>query len=608
MSDPLLTVKDLTVSARLPFGGSVQTLHGVDLTVVPGEVVALIGESGAGKTTLALSALGYARAGTELSGGTVHYLDLDLRTMDAPARQAFRGREVAYVAQSAAAALNPAMTIGAQILEILNVHGYRDRQVNVQHAIDLMAKLHLPDPEGLMRRYPLSISGGQQQRVMMAMALACHPKLLVLDEPTTALDVTTQIEVLKAIKDIIADLGTAAIYVTHDLSVVAQVADRILVMKDGQVVDEGVTDTILTQSTHEYTNTLMAAAHQRPSEATADVAPIPAPQEARLSVQGVSASYAKRRLFAPPKTVAANVLHGVSLDVFPSEILALVGESGSGKSTLARVIAGLHAPTEGTITLSSRTLAAKVPQRSKDDLRRIQMVFQSPEQSLNPENTIEAIIGRSLTHYHGMKGRRRRERVAELLEMVDLPADALNRYPRELSGGQRQRVSIARAFAAEPEIILCDEFLSALDTVVAARILELMERLRAKHQVSYVFISHDLATVASVADRMAVMYAGRIVETGRTRDVFRPPHHPYTRLLIESIPELRQGWLEDVLERRHVSEWDGTTPRDGLCPFRPRCPLAHEPCAQEPPPVRDLGNGQNCLCWLERPALAEQTN
>ena len=638
----LLAIEELSVEGRPPSGIWVETVHRCSVRVDPGEVVALIGESGAGKTTLALAALGYARPGTRFTGGRVLLQGRDVLAMPAPKRRDLRGREVAYVAQSAQAALNPAIPVGEQIVESLALHGMGEGAA--RRALDLLDLLDLPHPESLARRYPHQISGGQQQRVMMAMALACRPRLLVLDEPTTALDVTTQIEVLKAIKHVIRERNTAAVYVSHDLSVVAQLADRILVMHRGRAVEEGTTAAILTAARRDYTRTLLAAVKPKPGALPAGVAsamkesppagmavamedsppagmavamkestparvavatedsppagahpPAAAPV---LAVRAVDASYERPRPFRQLAR-ERHVLHGVDLEVHPREVLAVVGESGSGKSTLARVVAGLHPPLAGQVALDGEALAGRARRRSREQLRRIQIVFQSPEQSLNPERRVGEALARPLRLYFGMSGSAQADRIAELLEMVGLDPDFAGRFPAELSGGQRQRVSIARAFAARPDVILCDEVLSALDTVVASRILELMKALRERHRVAYLFISHDLSTVASIADRVAVMYAGRIVDAGPTGAVFAPPHHPYTQLLIGSVPALRQGWLEEVVASREAEAGmrSNAMLHDLPCPFRRRCPLALPGrCDAEPAPRRRLGGGHVVFC------------
>jgi len=599
MSSALLRVSNLTVEGEAPDGGWRSILANVSISVEPGEVVALIGESGAGKTTLALAALGYCRAGTRVAAGRISFGTTEVLSLSRRGKRDFRGREVAYVAQSAASALNPSIRIGEQVSEGLALHRLQDRVDPEARMLELLTLLRLPDPPALARRYPSQMSGGQQQRVMTAMAMTCAPKLLVLDEPTTALDVTTQIEVLKAIKDAIRHHNTAAIYVSHDLSVVAQIATRIVVMRHGDIVEQGPAEAILENPRRDYTRALLGAVR------TMDGAAAPARPgkvlQPLLSVAAVSAGY-RRSMFRAPRE-SDLVLHDVSLDVMPGETLALAGESGSGKSTLVRVVAGLHKPSAGAIRLGGKVLAAASRRRAKAELRRVQIVLQSPEQALNPRIDVGGAIGQVLRFYWDLSQAEIKARTAELLEMVGLPPAFAAKHPGELSGGQRQRVAIARAFAAKPDIILCDEFLSALDTLVAARIIELMAKLKREHNVAYIFVSHDLATVAQIADRVAVMYQGRIVETGRTADVFAPPQHPYTRLLVQSVPQLRRDWLDDVIARR-TSAHDGSPGTGRGCAFFGRCPVAIEHlCDRLTPPPRDFGDGHVVHCHHEAASL-----
>ncbi len=586
----LLDVRNLAVEGRSPEGGWRTILGGVSLAVEPGEVVALIGESGAGKTTLALSALGYCRAGTRFAGGSVRLGATEVLALSRDGKRGFRGRDVAYVAQSAAAALNPGIRIGEQIAEGILLHGLRQQQDPGARVSELLDLLRLPDPAAIARRYPSQMSGGQQQRVMMAMAMACRPGLLVLDEPTTALDVTTQIEVLKAISDAIRDQQVAAIYVSHDLAVVAQVATRIIVMRYGQIVEEGPAETILAAPRHDYTRALLGAVRKVGAAGATSAVKSDAPV---LSVQAVSAGY-RQGAFGRMRP-EQRVLHDVSLTVRPGETLALAGESGSGKSTLVRVIAGLHAPLSGAVALDGRTLAATTRRRSKQDLRRIQIVMQSPEQALNPKVDVGEAIARVLRFHFAMPTGEANARVTELLDMVGLPRSFASKRPAELSGGQRQRVAIARAFAAKPDVILCDEFLSALDTLVATRILDLMAELKREHDVAYVFVSHDLATVSAIADRVAVMYRGRIVEVGDTADVFASRQHPYTQLLVQSVPQLRRDWLDEAIARRRVGAETSATAAG--CAFQARCPVALPGvCDRTPPPDRDFAGGHVISC------------
>lgn len=591
--EELLNIEDLTMEAQDPKGQWRTILNNASLTVVPGEVVALIGESGAGKSTLALAALGYARTGTRFLRGTIKLSSSTLNSMTVTEKRAVRGREVAYVAQSAAVALNPAIRLRHQIREGLYLHGSMDKHDADARIFSLLRELYFTAPAEIAERYPAQLSGGQQQRAMIAMAMICRPRLLVLDEPTTALDVTTQIEVLKAIKNVIYEHHTAAVYVSHDLAVVSQIATRIVVLRNGEIVEQGQVEDILEKPQHDYTRALVGAA-KRPATVRSRELP-PRSLEPLLVVESVSARFGRRGLgFAKP---SPDVLSDVSFVLHLGETLAVVGESGSGKSTLIRVIAGLHPPFKGTVEIAKRQLARSARQRTKQDLRRIQIVFQSPEQALNPKMTVRLALDQVLKLYHDMPKAQRRSRTSELLELVDLHSGLAEKLPHQLSGGQRQRVAIARAFAAEPSVVLCDEFLSALDTIVAQRITALMAKLKSERSVSYVFVSHDLATVSDIADRVAIMLKGKIVEVGPVKDIFNDAQHPYTRLLIRSIPQMQRGWLSGAGRINSDSSENSLIASKGTCEFLNRCPFAVGGlCDQIPPPVQEQGSGHEWLC------------
>jgi peptide/nickel transport system ATP-binding protein len=601
MKSDLLRIDELTVDGWAPPGRWARVVEGVSVSVGTGEVVALIGESGAGKTTVALAALGYTRPGMRRRSGRVLFGGEDLTALPAPALRALRGRRIAYVAQSAAAALNPARRVGDQVAEGLVVHGLTRLAPPRERVLELLRRLDLPDPERLVHRYPHQLSGGQQQRMMLAMAMACAPALLVLDEPTTALDVTTQIEVLRALREAVRSTGTAAIYVSHDLALVAQMADAVVVMYRGRVVDRGPTGPLLTGTTAPYTKLLVAAVRPAPRRAPPPVRPA-GPASDRpvlLSAAGLWAAYGRGRPFGRP---APAVLRGVSCTVAAGETLALVGESGSGKSTLARVVAGLHLPSAGTVSLRGVPLAAAARRRTPDQLREIQIVFQSPDLALNPAQRVGEILDRPIRFYFDRDAAARRRRVGELLERVGLePADA-GRRPSELSGGERQRVSLARAFAAEPSVVLCDEVLSSLDTVVASTILELLKELQRASGAGYLFVSHDLATVASIADRVAVIYAGTICEEGPAARVFGTPAHPYTAALLDAVPELRPGWLDEVAAAPPPGRPGERAPGLDGCPFFARCGIRLPgTCDRVPPPVVTIASGHTARCHRTTP-------
>ena len=534
---------DLKINAIADNGTDIPIVKGINFKVREGEVVALIGESGSGKTTIALSSLGYFKPGLQCVEGEARLLGQDLTKMSNEDLRKIRGERVAYLAQSAAATFNPSLRINEQVTESAVIHGSKTKEEALSYAKTLYKRLDLPNPENIGERYPHQVSGGQLQRLMAAMALVSDPTLLVLDEPTTALDVTTQIEVLKAFKKVIREQKAAAIYVTHDLAVVAQIADRIIVLYNGSIQEKGPANSIIETPKHPYTDRLMKAVRPLPKD-TAELRKDTKNKKLKnsLSVKDVLAGYGGITNGVPKITV----LEDINIEIGKGEVVGVIGESGSGKSTLARVISGLLPAAEGSVSLFDSTLPSDLRKRSRDQLRRIQFVYQMADTALNPRHTIERIVGRPLEFYHGMKGEKRKKRLIELLEMVELPKEFLSRYPEELSGGQKQRISLARALAAEPEIILCDEVTSALDSIVGSNVIELLRKLQKNLDVSYVFISHDLSTIASFADRIVVMYNGIIVEQGPVHEVLSPPSHPYTELLISSIPELRVGWLEEA--------------------------------------------------------------
>lgn len=592
----LLEVDDLRISARNDDDELTPIVKGVSFTVARGEVVALIGESGSGKTTIALSSLGYTKPGLEFTGGEVRLEGEDVITMESDQLRGLRGQRVAYLAQSAAATFNPALTIGEQVTETCVLHGILTQEQADQRAETLYRALELPDPDRLGKRYPHQVSGGQLQRLMAATALCGKPDLLVLDEPTTALDVTTQIEVLKAFKSVIKQEGAAAIYVTHDLSVVAQIADHIVVLYAGEIQEHGTAEQVVSKPSHDYTRRLMHAVRPPPAAGQGDETSGEHRREApALEVKDILAGYGRTQGGVPSITV----LRDVNVAIERGHSVGIIGESGCGKSTLARVMAGLLPAAQGQVLLDGEELKPALQQRKRDELQKIQFVFQMADTALNPRQRIDHILGRPLEFYLGLKGKEKRRRIMELLDMVELPQDFAGRYPEELSGGQKQRVNLARALAASPEVLLCDEVISALDSIVGANVIELLKRLRKQTGVSFVFISHDLSTVASFADEIVVLYAGRVVEQGPANQVLSPPYHPYTRLLISSVPELRVGWLEETMQTQEAQAGiDRVVQLTEIgCPFFDRCPLAIEgTCDRETAPIRDLGNSHLIEC------------
>ena len=534
MTDRLLEIRNLEID-----GESDEVWHeiikGLDLDLDRGEVLGLIGESGAGKSTLGLAAMNFVRPGCRIRGGTIRFDGRELTEQSETTLRKLRGVRIAYVAQSAAASFNPAHQLIDQFSEIPVVHNVKNRQDAEADAKDLYRRVLLPDPDGIGYRYPHQVSGGQLQRAMTAMALSCRPDLIIFDEPTTALDVTTQIEVLTTIRDIVREFNTAAIYISHDLAVVAQMADRIMVLRYGELVEESTTRQMMSDPKMDYTKSLWAVRSFKKETETAatEINPV-------VKVDNVTAGYGKE-----------DILKKVTFEIHRGQTVAIVGESGSGKSTAARVITGLLPPRLGEIQFNGEALPKSFKSRNKDQLRHVQMIYQMADTALNPRQRIRNIIGRPLSFYLNLRGKQKEERIRELLSLIELEPDLyIDRYPGELSGGQKQRVSIARALAAEPEFIICDEVTSALDQLVAEGILRLLDRLQREFNLAYMFITHDLATVKAIADNVVVMLQGEIVEQGPKTDVFSPPHHEYTELLLSSVPEMDPDWLNELIAHR----------------------------------------------------------
>lgn len=537
MAEQLLKIRNLKIEGRsdevwYPI------INGIDLDLKKGEVLGLIGESGAGKSSVGLAAMGFTRDGCRISGGSVEFDGVDLVTASAAVKRSMLGKRIAYVAQSAAASFNPAHRLLDQHTEAPVQHRVQSRSESELDGIELYQRLRLPDPDNIGFRYPHQVSGGQLQRAMTAMAMSCRPDLIIFDEPTTALDVTTQIEVLAAIRDIVEQFDTAAIYITHDLAVVAQMADRIKVLLRGDEVEEADTRSMLSDPKEDYTKSLWAVrSFKRPSKPAVLKGAMPI-----VSLKNVSAAYGK-----------SPVLFDVDFDIHAGRTVAVVGESGSGKSTAARCITGLLPPSQGHIEFNGEALPLDYRKRSKDQLRQAQMIYQMADTALNPRSRIGDIIGRPVQFYSGLTGTAKRKRVEELLVQIEMePSLYIDRLPGELSGGQKQRIGIARALAAEPQFIICDEVTSALDQLVAEGILRLLAQLQDDLGLSYMFITHDLATVSAISDEVVVMKDGCVVEQGPKAEMFQPPHHPYTDLLLSSVPEMNPDWLTTLLKTRGV--------------------------------------------------------
>ncbi|MDA9290699.1 ABC transporter ATP-binding protein [Amylibacter sp.] len=529
--DILLEMKDIRID-----GFSDERWHkiikGIDLTLHRGEVMGLIGESGAGKSTLGLASMGFTKPGCKITSGSVIFDGQELVTASEDEKRALWGTRIAYVAQSAAASFNPAHRLLNQTVEASLNQNLQSRDLAEADARDLYKQLQLPDPENIGDRYPHQVSGGQLQRMMTAMAMSPRPDLIIFDEPTTALDVTTQVEVLVAMRSIVEKFNTAALYITHDLAVVAQMADVIKVLRYGKEVEEADTRTMLKSPKEDYTKSLWSVrALEKTESPNEDIV---------LSIKNIDAAY----------NGSLKVLHNVNIRIPRGRTVAVVGESGSGKSTTARVITGLLPPMAGSVEFNGEALPPELKDRNKDQLQRIQMIYQSADTAMNPRQTIAEIIGRPLEFYHGLSGLQKQERVLELLKMIELDESFYDRLPSELSGGQKQRVCIARALAADPEIIICDEVTSALDQIVQEGILKLLLNLQKDYNITYLFITHDIAVVNAISDEIVVMYQGAVIEQGLKSEIMSPPHPEYTQLLLKSVPEMDPDWLTKLVKLR----------------------------------------------------------
>jgi peptide/nickel transport system ATP-binding protein len=668
LGDAVLDVRDLSV-AYCTRAGDVQAVRSVSLTVHAGETLALVGESGSGKTSLALAVMRYLDASGRVTGGAIRFRGEDLLAMPPAALRELRGARLAMVYQDPQMALNPAFTVGEQVAEVLRIHLRLGRRTARQRAIELLAQVNLPQPEDVYRRYPHELSGGQQQRAVIAMAFACDPELLLMDEPTTGLDVTTEARILDLIGELKARHRSAILYITHNLGVVARFCHRVAVMYAGELVEEGPVERVFARPLHPYIRGLLACvprldaskraapltaiggrlpslvapprgcifeprcpervsecAERAPAAAAApgggtvrchrwDALPafrtvgVPsaaapsagAPTSGLLEVEGLRCHYLLRRPLGdavrgiPARAVRA--VDDVSLEVARAHTLALVGESGCGKTTLGRAVVGLVEPIGGRVAFGGADAIRLARGRPRDLRRRIQIIFQNPEATLNPQRTVGETLARPLELFGSATAAERAERVRELLRAVQLPEGYVGRYPHELSGGEKQRVAVARAFAAEPELIVCDEPLSALDVSVQAAMLNLLVDLQERTGAAYLFISHDLSVVRYLADRVAVMYMGRLCEVGSVDALFAPPYHPYTEALLSAIP------LPDPRSVQRKIRLEGPVPSPvdpgPGCRFQSRGPRKlGAVCETEPPPAREAAPGHVIVCHI----------
>ncbi|MGY4535524.1 peptide/nickel transport system ATP-binding protein [Pseudomonas sp. TE3786] len=524
MSTPLLEIHGLSV--RLPQGAErSHAFTGLDLQVAAGELLCVVGESGSGKSTLGSAILRLLPNGLQVDAGSLHFAGLDLLALDERNLQRIRGRDMALVAQEPLLALNPVLRVGAQIDESLLLHTALNRAARAQRVIELLDYVGLPDPERLRLAYPFQLSGGQRQRVAIAIALACEPRLLIADEATSALDAATRTQILQLLQRIRRDTGMAVLLITHDFAVVKSVADRVLVMEAGKVIEQGTAAQVLQAPQSPYTRRLLdaAALHPRAPQAVNDHAPL-------LLVEGLHKQHWRRQGW---RRHAITALDNVALQLRPGETLGIVGESGSGKSTLARTLLGLSKPDGGSIRLAGQELVGLGEKAFRALRPHIQMVFQDPAASFNPRRSIGAsMIAGALAN--GVTRAAAEQRARELLQRVGLPSNAFTAYPHEFSGGQRQRIAIARALMLSPKVLVADECVSALDALVQAHVLDLLESLQQELGLALIFITHDLCVAARISDRLLVMHQGRVVETGSSAELLSRPQHPYTRTLLSA--------------------------------------------------------------------------
>jgi peptide/nickel transport system ATP-binding protein len=600
MNATLLAVDRLSI--RLAAGAHAQdVVSEASFEVAAGETLGVVGESGSGKTLSMLSLLQLAPRGAMVSANRAVFDRRNLLDLSRPELDAVRGRQIAFVFQDPLTALNPVLTVGRQITEVMRRHFQLPAADAQRRAIALLAKVGIPDPPLRLRQYPHEFSGGMRQRVTIAMALAGQPRLLIADEPTTALDVTVQAEIVNLIKSVQRESGMTVIWVTHDLALLARIADRVIVMYRGRVVEDAPIDRLFAAPEHPHTRALLASLRADGTRgARAAVATPERPEAAPdilLAARGITVSYARARVLPwESRRRPVQALGGIDLDIRKGETLALVGESGSGKSTLARVLVRTIEPTCGRVVFRGADISALEGRALRSVRRHLQIVFQDPFSSLNPRRTIGAAIAEPLIVHQLAHGRELEQRVAECLTMVGLDSALANRHPHEFSGGQRQRICIARAIACRPDFIVADEALSALDMSLQGQILELFRDLKARFALTYLFISHDLSVVRRISDRVAVLYLGRVVELAPTAELYDYPRHPYTRALLAAVPI-----ADPAIERQRLyAPLAGEPPSPANpppgCPFHTRCPRVQDRCRSELPALTELVPGRSVAC------------
>lgn len=530
MAEPVLSVRKLKIA--LPEGADrLYAVDNVSFDLFPGEILCIVGESGSGKSMSANAAMGLLPEGVQPTAGQIIFDGKDILDLSENALEDLRGRRIAMIFQEPMSALNPLMRVGDQIAEVFEAHGLLTPRERSARAVDLLTEVGIPDPEKAAKAYPFQLSGGQRQRVVIAMALALEPEILIADEPTTALDVTTQAQILTLISDLQKKHGMAVMFITHDFGVVAEIADRVAVMQYGKIVESGSASGVLESPSHDYTKALLAAVPKLATEKRESASF----GEPVLEVEGLNKTYKSKGGFFNRDVRVVHAVNNVNLTLCEGETLGIVGESGSGKSTVGRCLVRLITPDSGIVKLAGHDMAGLKGDALKAARKSIQMIFQDPYASLNPRATVGRILSEGPIA-HGIAKADALAKASELMTLVGLGANVLDRYPHEFSGGQRQRIGIARALALEPRVIIADEAVSALDVSVQAQVLELLADLKARLNLAMIFVTHDLRVAAQVCDRIAVMQKGKIVEIGPAHDIFANPQNDYTRNLIEAIP------------------------------------------------------------------------